>query len=293
MTRDELAPGLTVDWLNAWLAALGVAILLPGVRLSWTRTPVPAACFARSDGSPPLAEALAAALPSVGALDTLAIARSRPPAQEFSRTVRLDVYAERAALARASRDWSLSSTVTDLVAPPPADGLPDAPFNPPVPQGRTLWERAVSCRRAIVDPAADITATLAGDGRRRVNNGLGFDVRRLAAGVQNTDKRVDPVVELLAFCALGLFPMRGNGAKVPRARGWTGPPGRPGSFRWCAWSPALDRWAIDALLDVLPDARGHPDFADRLGILTWYHTVPYRSKSENDMTRAYGAECEP
>ena len=30
------APGLPADWLNGWLAAIGVTVLIPGARLRWT-----------------------------------------------------------------------------------------------------------------------------------------------------------------------------------------------------------------------------------------------------------------
>jgi hypothetical protein len=103
------------------------------------------------------------------------------------------------------------------------------------------------------------------------------------------------VVELLAFLALPLFPMRGIGKRDDQtlARGWHGPAGRTGSFRWCAWSPYLDWWGIDALIDLLPGARRDPSAAKRLGVTAWYHSVPYRQISSNDRTYAYGAEAEP
>ncbi|HUY24956.1 MAG TPA: hypothetical protein VMV09_06595, partial [Candidatus Saccharimonadales bacterium] len=244
------APGLTSDWLNGWLAALGVTTLLLDVRLSWTSDPVPAAQFDVPDHLSSLPEALARALPSLEALGELAVARRLPPAADFGRRVSLDIFAERAKVARTAQDWSLSSTVTDLVADLPDEGLPHSPFDPAAPQGRTLWERVVGCRQLLADPARSITATLAGHGERVESNGLGFDVRRLIAGVQEAAKRVDPVVELLAFAGLELMPFRGDG-KSARARGWTGPAGRTGAFRWCAWSQALDRWGIDAFLDLV------------------------------------------
>jgi len=42
---DLLAPGLTADWLNAWLAAIGVTVLVPGIRLGWSADPLPVAHF--------------------------------------------------------------------------------------------------------------------------------------------------------------------------------------------------------------------------------------------------------
>lgn len=290
--REEHAPGLAVDWLNGWLAALGTCVLLADVRLRWTEDPVPTACFLLPDQAPPLAELLAASLPTEGELATLPIARKLEGSPELARTVALATYSARAAKARATKDTTLSSTLTDLVSDQrQLDDLPHSPFDRPVPRGITLCERVASCRKEIHDPVADVAEAFAGNGRRVGINGLGFDIRRLVAGVQEADKSVDPVVELLAFYALSLFPVRGNG---PRwlARGWQGPASRAGSFRWCAWLPSLDLWGIDALLDLLPGAKEDVGAAGRLGITAWYHTVPYRPMSKSDTTRAYGAEAE-
>jgi hypothetical protein len=65
------------------------------------------------------------------------------------------------------------------------------------------------------------------------------------------DVYADPVVELLTFAALLLFPVRGNGRRI-RQRLWTDNSTRRGAFQWIAWRPALDRWGIDALLDLQP-----------------------------------------
>ncbi len=291
--REESAAGVTLDWLNAWLAALGVTVLVPEVRLRWTSEVVPSACFVLPPDSPSLPELVGAALPSVDDLSRLAIARQRADVKELTRQVSLEVYVERAGMARQLKDTSLSSTLTDLVAELPNDGLPHSPFDPPAPQGITLWQRVLSCRKAILDPAVDVDASLSGRGRRIANNGLGFDARRLVAGVrQGAPLRVDPVIEVLAFCGLALFPIRGNGAEA-RARAWTGPGGRPGSFQWCAWAPPLDRWAIDALLDMVGSARATAAVASHLGITEWYRTVPYQRRGAADPTRAYGAERVP
>ncbi|MGH9224434.1 MAG: hypothetical protein ACRD2W_11800 [Acidimicrobiales bacterium] len=285
---EQEAPGLTVDWLNAWLAAIGVTVLVPGVRLRWTDDPVPLALFVLRDGSPPLSERVAAAIPSLDDLQRLAIARWRQNRSELSRHVSLIAYADRSSMARACGDTSLSSSVTDLIADVPSDGLPHSPFDPPVPKGITLWERLVACRNATDGAPTSVSATLAGRGRRIASNGLGFDARRLVAGVRDAEKRVDPLLEVLAFFGTSLFPMRGNGAES-RARGWTGPPSRLGAFQWCAWLPALDRWAIDALLDLALGLSPRGARARCLGISAWYRTSPYRALGSSDVTRAYGA----
>lgn len=287
MTREEYAPGLTVDWLNGWLAALGVAVLLPGVRLRWTEDAVPHACFVLREDSEPLAARIAAAMPTREALDELAIARDRDGCAEFTRNVTLDVYRERAELSRVRSDWTLSSTMTDLLAELPKEGPVHSPFDPPMPQGITLWQRVRSCREAM-NGVDGIRESLAGRAGRVAGNGLGFDARRLVAGVRPTEPMIDPVVELLAFVGLRLLPTRGNGREV-RTRGWNDRATRAGAFRWCAWRPALSLWAIDALLDLAPRAREDERLACRLGIADWYVTVPYRPLGSADVTRAYGA----
>lgn len=292
--HEEHAPGLSVDWLNGWMAAIGVCVLLPEARLSWTDDPVPTARFL-VPGDTLLPELAAQHLPSEEQLGRLAISRHLDGRLELPRTVTLAAYTNRVDIERKTRDASVSSTLTDLVDDNQLDDLPHSPFDPAAPGGFTLWKRVMLCRQAIKDPVRDLAATFAGKGRRVEINGLGFDARRLVAGEQEAKKSVDPVVELLAFLALPLFPMRGIGKRDDQtlARGWHGPAGRTGSFRWCAWSPYLDWWGIDALIDLLPGARRDPSAAKRLGVTAWYHSVPYRQISSNDRTYAYGAEAEP
>lgn len=92
---------------------------------------------------------------------------------------------------------------------------------------------------------------------------------------------MDPVVELLCFSALTLFPTRGNGKRVLQ-RGWSDRATKRGALRWVAWRPPLDCWAIDAFLDL-----AEPDPKDVLGC---FGVVPYRPAAVADTTRAYFAE---
>jgi len=99
------------------------------------------------------------------------------------------------------------------------------------------------------------------------------------------DVYADPVVELLAFAVLPLFPTRGDGRWI-RQRLWTDSSTRRGAFHWIAWRPALDRWGIDALLDLPPQ--------DISGLtLAKYRVVPYQPSARADTTRAYFAERVP
>lgn len=290
MTERVLCPGLSADWLNAWLAAIGVTVLLPEVRLAWTSDPIPSAVFYTSDDHLHLAQALAEALPTDSDLRTISIARPEDHDKpEFARRVDLPSFAARAGLERRRHDGFLSASVTDLIDPLPAEGLPHSPLDPPMPRGVTLWERALACQRDLQDPVTDISRTLEGRARRVSNNGLGFDIRRLSSGASSGDTRVDPALELLAFHSLPLFPIRGDGHR-DSTRAWTEPPTKMRAFTWCAWSQPLDRWAIDALLDLLPRAIWDTRLAGRLELFSWFYSVPYQPSGTSDTTRAYASQ---
>lgn len=281
------APGLQADWLNAWLAGVGVTVLVPGSKLGWSDDPIPSATL-EVPGDMPIDQAIAQALPSTEELGRLAVAQDLPGFSHFGRKVDLDTYRDRARFARSEGDFTLGACVTDLLAELKETDMPHSPFDPPVPKGLTLWNRLDSCRRAIDEPVSGwVTDTLNGRGRRVVSNGLGFDYRRMASGVHaNSSKMVDPVVECLAFFSLALFPFRGNGFQE-RQRGWRDWPSRRGAFRWPTWSAMLDCWAIDAILEVgFQDPRG----GCLMGINGWFQSVYYEPIGSRDVTRAYAGE---
>lgn len=287
MAESLRAPGLTADWLNAWLAAIGITVLLPDVTLHWTDDPLPVAVFDVTGGTK-LAGAVWAALPGDAQLRKLAIARQVEGYPEFPRKVDENAYRARASLARGTADFSLAISVTDLTAKFDPDGLRHAPFDPPAPKGETLWNRLVKCRAELhkLGPSA-VEDTLAGRGHRVEANGLGFDARRLVAGVHPAAKKsVDPVVECLAFFGLSLFPLRGDGRDV-KQRGWIRESNKTRSFVWPAWKDSLDRWAIDALIDQVPASLGDKGIATRWGINDWFRSVPYAPMGSSDATRAY------
>ena len=297
--------GLRGDWLNGWLAALGVVVLVPEARLSWTADARPRAAL--GPRSADLAEAIAAALPDATGLEDLSIAKRR-----MGRIVNLPTYYEAADRVRTGdrSDFSLGMSVTDLAELESAAALPHSRFDPPAPQGQTLWDRVVRCRESLGERTAvvaAVAATLEGRGRRKPMNGLGFDVRRLAAAVHGGDERyVDPVVECLAFFGLSLLPTRGDGAHE-LGRGWHREPGKRGrtQFHWPIWEPALDRWGVDALLGAfhaaLADSLRPPRAGSqahrardaarflRLGVTGCYQAVPYRQTSTLDATRGFGS----
>jgi len=281
---EEPAPGLCADWLNGWLAAVGVTVLLPDVLLSWSQEPVPCAAF-RHAGDRPLAERIAETLPNEDALRRSVLA-------QLGRKVDLDSFHAAAEQSRARCDPTAALSVSDLGSGKrfkPHD-LPHGGFDPGAPQGTTLATRVIKCRGLLgQNPVQRIGDTLEGAAVRENANGLGFDIRRISSGVQpGADKVVDPAIECLCFAALEIFPVRGNGHQVLQ-RGWSKEAWRRGAFVWPVWADPLDRWSIDALLDCFyadPRQCGRAS----IGIHGVFADVPYRGTGSSDPTRGYGSE---
>lgn len=289
------APGLSAEWLNAWLAAIGITVLVPDTRLRWTEEANPVAEI-EVPGDVPLAARIVEELPSIEAIDQLAIAKRHPGAsEEFARNVSLTAYKERAALARGQHDFSLGCSVTDLQATDVAN-LPHGPFDPPAPRGETLHDRLRKCAEhlAAADAEQLVEASLRGRGTRIKANGLGFDYRRFASGSHaDAEKSVDPVVEVLAFSGLAFFPVRGDGRRE-RTAGWNPPWNERSAFAWPVWCPLLNRWGIDALLDQVhtapPTLQRERASLRRLGVHGAFGTVAYKHTGQSDVTRAYASE---
>lgn len=280
--------GLPADWLNAWLAAIGSTVLCPDLRLSWTDDPVPVAVLHSPEDRDP-AEMVAAAWPESDDLASMPIARSCEGSDlQFTRKVTIELFQNRARLARQSRwGWSLSSTVTDLEADDRE--LAHARFDPPAPQGLTLHDRLLACHAKEPASADRIRSSLDGRAPRVALNGLGFDVRRAESPADAGSKLVDPVVEVLAFMGLALFPVRGDGAigssSTLRQRGWSQDDGRA-RFRYPTWLHPLDCWGIDALLD----AWLRRDSQRSLGVSGVWTTVEYRPRGSADVTKGYASQ---
>lgn len=284
-TRIE-AQGLTADWLSGWLAAIGVAVVVPGLRVAWSDEVVPRAVF-ESNEDDDVVTAIADALPTTGTLGESVIAPTLGGHSDFPRNVTLESYRDRAAIERSRHTGHLAASVSDLRADIDTKSLDHGAFDVPAPRGETLWSRARSCAAAIPgdERAAWVARSLNGLGHRVQLNGLGFDPRRLPASVQGggdgSEVFCDPVVELLAFCALDLFPTRGDGRQI-RQRGWRDRATRRGAFRWTAWWPPIDRWAIDAFLDLDDPPAG--------AVVARYSSVPYVPRASRDVRRAYFSE---
>lgn len=279
------APGLRANWLNAWLAALGVTVLIDDARLGWTDDGVPVAVLEVASADD-VALAVAGALPPLERLDGLAIARPH-----LERRVTPERYRVAAAIARRSQgDFSLAASVTDLARPDEGGMLAHGPFDPAVPRGETLWDRLRRCCETLDGTGRVeelVRRSLEGNGERFGINGLGFDVTRIG-DTDVTDKYVDPVIEYLAFWGLAFFPIRGDGRNL-HARGWQT---TPSALRWPAWTPWLDRWAVDALLGLAfrEDPKRWRSLG--LGIHAVYETVRYRA-SGDDRTAGFASRRVP
>lgn len=285
---ERTCHGLPVDWLDGWLAAVGSTVLVPGMKLRWSDDPLPVAILlAPGEGDP--SDYLLSRLPSQSDVDSWPIARHLDGHSELKWDVDLDTWKDRAALARRSPDgWMLAALYTDLQyeRTKRQHTIGRGQFATPMPKGGTIHDRLRKLVPAARD--ADVSASLAGNGLRISANGLGFDVGRVGSLADDTEMLVDPLIELLAFYAMAVFPVRGNGRADARQRGWAGRRGETGAFRWPAWSEPLDVTAIDALLDA-PDTG-----ARRLGVTGWWRVVPFESRGTSDVTRAYGSlRCSP
>lgn len=299
---DRVCPGLPANWINAWLAAIGVTTLLPGVKLAWTGGGRPVAILS-TGGAPSLDDEIANRIPTSAALSQQAEAVAFPGKQrKQTNKIPLDSFPARAASERRGRTSVLAGSVTDLASADVKNAMEKSAFEPaaPGPTGGVL-ARVGDCLDKLPKSAADrlavVTATLDGIGARVRGNGLCFDIRRLPSGVHGGSRvMIDPVVEFLSFTALAHFPVRGDGRRA-RTRGWFSGKSSPDSFKWPTWSDPLDQWSIDALLDRLDDLRSRAETsterfqaeARRLGITAVFGVVPYRQQSASDSTRAYGS----
>ena len=295
MTRFDAA-AWTADWLNAWLAAIGVAVLLEDVELAWdVSNPSHAVFESRTAGDLPLQ--VFQALPAVDEIRAYALVRDGKASHDkLNQAVDAAAFGRRAKQARELGDFTFACAVTDA-APPDDARLPSSPFNPPMPKGVTLWERFNSCIGAVLqdsDPVTLIARSMSTGGVRVKQNGLGFDYRRIPVPTDpNRDVWVDPVVETLAFFGLSLLPIRGDG-RYPRVRGWHSQDGRSGlrksesgAFRWSAWADSLTVGGIDAYLDRFWGAHRTSE------TLAVFAAVPYESKGSSDMTRGFASRRVP
>lgn len=296
--HEFACPGLPASWLNAWLAGIGTTVLDRRIRLRWTAEDTPIAVLSSVELDP--VEALVEAWPDVEFLHALPIAASWNGAGVLKRNVPVEQFAARVREARAHPHvWTLSSTMTDLSIDRNGE-IAHAPFDPPVPKGLTLHDRLLKILGEVgpVSPGR-LRDSLAGKGERVKGNGLGFDCTRVGSLADTSDKWIEPVVELLAFFGLAMFPLRGPGADRrlgghsdpdDRQRGWRRVQGsrEPRRFVWPAWERPLDDAGVDALLDCWNPWRRQTWM--RLGIHAAWRSVRYKRRGDADVTKAIGAE---
>ena len=295
MKSETVCRGLPASWINAWLAAVGATVLSARLRLRWTEEPTPRAVLS-AEGADPVA-ILSAAWPDRAALAQLPIAERWGDTPPVPRRVTVDSFAARVRVARADPfSWTLSSTMTDLHVDAKGE-VAHAPFDPAGP-GTIKWlhHRLVRVHGEVRPSPERLLESLQGSAPRVKNNGLGFDLTRLASQADGTAKWVEPAVEVLAFFGMALFPLRGAGTderlrKTARSsaiqRGWSRANGqRELRFRWPAWRTDLDSAGIDALLDIWTPDCNWPS----VGVHAAWRSVRYQPKAAADTTRAFGAE---
>ena len=308
-TRE--CPGLPAEWINGWLAAVGITVIVPKIKLSWTQGASPIAVLHHPDSDPKVT--VSRAWPTRDRIEQMPLAREYKDCAARERQVPVEVFAERVGASRGHPDaWTLTSTLTDLAIE--AGKASHAPFDPAGP-GTIKWlhHRLLKVHSHIPhdDPAGiDSVVTEALDGLSIPvsDNGLGVDISRLPDRAHDGGGNimVEPVVEVLAFFGLAMLPVRGDGInrrqERVRQRGHGIGGRREGVFVWPAWGQPLDRWGIDALLDswhksLKPRRAADGSFRggtradwDRFGVHAAWETRPYRPTASADSTRGFSSE---
>ena len=291
-------PGLPASWVNAWLAGIGTTVLDRRIRLHWTAEDAPVAVLSSVELDP--IEALVESWPNATFLRELPIAESWNGAGELKRKVMVDQFVARVRTARGHPyAWTLSSTMTDLSIDQNGE-VAHAPFDPPVPRGLTIHDRLLKIHSEAEPVSRErLRDSLVGKGERVKGNGLGFDCTRVGSLADTSDKWIEPVVELLAFFGLAVFPLRGPGVSRRRGRydspderqrGWRKAPGgeERRRFVWPAWHQSLDTAGVDALLDGWNPWRKKTWV--RLGVHAAWRSVQYQRRGDADVTKAVGAQ---
>ncbi len=305
--HQRLCYGLPAEWLTGWLAAVGVTVLDEQCRLSWTEQENPIAVFSHRAHDP--IKILSDTWPELGdRLDNMPGARNPKTNKKDPRYIGLEAFSARLKDHRNHPDvFSLTSSLTDLrwTMEKKVDVAVYGPFET-AGTGPTKWTHE-RCRKVYGKtdvPDQRIRQLFDGVADRIGVHGLGLDAGRIGA-VRDSDEEmmVEPIAETLAYFALALFPVRGDGRQVKnergRQRGWGVGPYLETEFIWPVWKQPLDRWGIDALLTAWHNTwrrRGKDGYRSlkaqwsRLGIHAGWKTVRFRSKGQSDRTSGYGSE---
>ena len=305
---QRICYGLPAGWLTGWLAAVGATVIDRDLRLSWTDEETPIAVFTHRNAEDP-AEVLSARWPRLkGRLDDMPGARDPSKNKNDPTEIGVKVFAARLEAARNHADaFSLTSSLTDLnwETKGQSDVAVYGPFEI-AGTGPMKWLHH-RCRKVYDDTVGDYPTRIAqlfnGVAERVEGSGLGLDAGRIGAVRDSGEKpMVDPVAETLAYFALALFPVRGDGKQVKairgRQRGWGVGPFGDSVFIWPAWKQPLDRWGIDALLTAWHNTwrrnrkgewRTSQAKWDLLGVHAGWETTSYRAKKGSDRTRGLGS----
>ena len=296
MATTRKCPALQASWLNGWLAAVGVTVLDSRIKLHWTESAAPVAVLSAEEDDP--FAMLKAAWPTSDKIKDLPIAEHWREHGPMKRKVKVDEFASRVSKARAhEHSWTLSSTMTDLHVEKNSEVI-HAKFDPPVPKGITLHSRLLNVYKHTKEVSlADIRHCFTIGSHRVKANGLGFDQTRLGSLADDGTNFVDPIVEVLAFYALRVFPVRGAGPESgghSRQRGWRWwrphkSTDRRLSYFWPAWGMPLDLSGVDALLDAwIPDKNRSK--WELLGVHAGWRAEPYKRRGKSsDVTTGFGS----
>ena len=211
--------GMPASWINSWLAAVGATVLDARIRLHWTEGGS-LAVFSSEEVDP--VDALAESWPSERFVSELPISSQWKGFGVMERRITVADFQNRArAVRNHPQSWTISSTLTDLSVDKNGKVV-HAPFDPPGP-GRVKWlhHRLQRIHQKVREPSPSrVQSSLTGEAHRIQINGLGFDLSRLGSGGDKCDKWTDPIIEVMAFFGLALFPMRGFGvdARLPFTR---------------------------------------------------------------------------
>lgn len=302
--------GLPSDWLTGWLAAVGATVVDSHLKLWWTEEEIPLAVFSHQQGHDPV-KALSDAWPLLGnRLDAMPGARHPTKNRNDYSETSVEVFAERLDAGRHHPDlFSLTSSLTDLSweTRKQGDVALYGSFETTGP-GTTKWlhHRCRKVYSCVDDPHKRMAEMFDGTAQRSRGNGLGLDVGRIGA-IRDSGaiQMIDPVAETLAYFALALFPVRGDGKQVKasrgRQRGWGIGSYRDWEFIWPTWQQPLDRWGIDALLTAWHNTwrkskKGKREWKtsraawDLLGVNTGWSTSRFVPRTSRDMTRGYGSQ---
>ena len=103
--RKVTCPGLSANWVNGWLAAVGITVLDPRLRLHWSLDAIPVAVISAQDADP--VDILVSAWPCTTVLTDLPVAETwtnetKMEGERLQRKVPVEALRARLRAARAT-----------------------------------------------------------------------------------------------------------------------------------------------------------------------------------------------